>query len=214
MKLREIINEISKSRDRMASRLPVLSLSQPGVEHIETAGIAKDLAKKADKNVHKGTRIFVTGNDGPNLDAEKYQKWLETLRVWLDRGAEINYFLLNPSPKAIKHLVHFITGKQDWKLRVYSVKKSSHVPAATKRLLQDWKTTHFAVFENPPQFWLESRHAPEKTHAEDCYFFPREVAEKSSLPREYREQFDFVIHQCGKPLVVSWQQKKATLKVT
>jgi hypothetical protein len=208
MKLREIIKEISNSHDKMASTLPVLSLNQPGVEHCDHAGIANELFKKADRDVKNGTKIFVTGNDGPNLDGAIYKAWLETLRLWLDRGAEVTYFLLDPSPKALKSLFRLTAEKQEWKLRVYSLKKSLRIPAQTRQMLKEWRTTHFAVFENPAQFWLESRHEPQNTHAEDCYFFPRKVAEKSSLPQEYKQRFELVLHQCGKPLFANTNSNK------
>lgn len=213
MNLREIINEISNSNDRMASKLPVLSLNQRGVKYCDHAGIASDLTRLADKNVRRGTRIFVTGNDGPNLDGKKYAGWIKTLRLWLERGAEINYLLLDPNPSILGHLRRSLSEK-GWKIRIYSVKKSLRVPSEMRQMLKDWRTTHFAVFENPPQFWLESRHKPSEVHAEDCYFFPRKIAEKSSLPKEYKERFELVLHQCAKPLFIgdSISSKKAAFE--
>lgn len=215
MELTEIVREISSWRAKTASALPVLSLNQSGVKRFKTAGIATRLVKEADNNVKSGTKIYVTGNDGPNLNPVLYKKiWISALSDWLDRGASITYFLVSPNPIAIEQLLNLAKAKHKGTLQVFTVKKSSYIPARIKHLLDYWETTHFVVFEKPWQFWLEGSHPKDKVHADLCFFFSKEVAEKSALPLQYKQQLELVLQRHGKLLSIAPDRakKKAVLR--
>lgn len=203
MKIKQALKEVLKSKDDGVIDRPILSLRQRGVVHCRRARIASDLVPKADPNVKAGTKIFVIGNDGPNLDSERYNKsgrnqWLKALKDWLERGADITYFLLNPQRDALIHLRALTNSKHQGKLMVYQKADKSDIPLSVRTMFKEWETTHFAIFEQndkPVQFWYESFHKVGETEAEDCYFFPKAAAQASSLPIRYKRALNKILSE-------------------
>ena len=169
-------------------------------KYFEIATIAHNLSQEADAGVKDGTVISIVGNDLPNVARQDYP-WADCLAKWLERGATIRYFAIQPSEKALARLHELSAKAGNGKLQVkrLSPKVSRHEDAG--KLAQLWRTFHFVVFENEPQFWAEGYHPAVFTEARDCFYFgPKDVA---AVPHyeHCREQFNLMFEKHGEVLV-------------
>lgn len=194
MKAIDAIMRVLEDEDSELESLPVFSLRQPGVVPIPTANIATDLKERVE--IQRGSRAFIVGYDGPNLSADNYP-WIEMLEEWLKKGCEITYLLIKPTERATNALLSLVPSEAAGKLSVYTVSEPSKDSGSAAEFINQWRTFHFGIFEEPRQLWVEGCHEPGVTVAKDCFFFPKGVADKPGLLDVLKSRFEFVIKTCG-----------------
>lgn len=131
------------------------------------AYISKTLCPLIDHHIHGKTVLRITGHDGYSIPKENYD-WLTYMEIWLKRGCHISYLLFDPSDDAVSKLKELACSHSK-QLTIY------HVPAEKKaanakeqQLLEDLRTFHFLLAENPRFIWLERYHPSNSTTAYDC----------------------------------------------
>lgn len=182
-KFLELIGVRSKGSDDVVPRNPfamldlgLSSFGYAGGEYHKTAAIATLMAPLVSKNLKEGSRVRVVGNDSPNLCAEDYP-WKDHLLNWLERGVKVDYLLTAPSQKSLNVLKQLKEKASDHGdgLRVWFVVDDPSTLDALSEVDRQWlerlMETHFAVFENPSQLWLEADHPRESTDANGCVFY-------------------------------------------
>ena len=193
MKAFDAIMQILNEKGFEPDTLPFASLHQEGVVSFPVANIATTLDPNVE--IHPDSKAFIVGNDGPNLTAKDYP-WIGILGKWLHTGCDINYLLLEPSEKTLDVFRPLLKANNPGKLSVYGIDRNAASTEAVA-MIKQWKTFHFAVFENPRQLWVESDHKPQDTEARDCYFFPKEVAKTAGLVDVLKSKFEYILKTCG-----------------
>jgi hypothetical protein len=182
--------------EREPEALPSFSLA--GGLYLREANIGTDLEPLTRDYIGAGSRVQIVGNDGANIFAKDYP-WPGILDLWLSKGCDVDYLLLNPSRYALSVLGK-VAGSHlendDGTLAVFQVKGDCSPTKDVADYLRQWERFHFAVFENPKQLWIESCHEPGRTSASDCYYFNPEEAEKSPLLEVYKSRFEYVVENC------------------
>ena len=169
-------------------------------KYFEIATIAHNLSEEADAGVKAGTIISIVGNDLPNVARQDYP-WADCLEKWMQRGATVRYFAIQPSEKALERLAELAGKAGAGKLQVRRLSPDVTRHEWAGKLAQLWRTFHFVVFENEPQFWAEGYHPAVFTEARDCFYFgPQDVA---AVPHYAHclEQFNLMFEQHGEVLV-------------
>ena len=191
---------------------PLDLLLRSGAKHEKKAFIATTLNELATPHVQAGTRIMVVGNDLPSV-ADAGYVWAHDqnataeraaqeaiLGGWLRKGATLRYFAIAPSPAAVARLRE-VAEKFPGQLELRRLSANAANDSRATRMAQLWRQSHFAVFENKPQLWVECYHPPEKLEAKDCFYFAPELAAASPLYPQYREEFEWMFSQFGDPVI-------------
>lgn len=188
--------------DRTYWPLPVAQVERAeragwGIHH-KVATIATTLRQDAESSVSERTILRVVGNDLPNVADPLYTWSKNCLPDWLQRGVEVRYFALNPSEQAVQNLALL---SENGNLKAKRLAGIEKLDETAKRCSAQWKTFHFAVFENSPQLWVEMSHRPDQKTASDCYYFGPEHAEKLFLYEDCKSDFDHMFDNFGSDLV-------------
>jgi hypothetical protein len=208
MRTNAIVNLVLSNRDSSAAPYSLMALRAPGVQHLKKAFIATTPFLKDNPDVRRGSKIDIVGYDGPNF-GEKYKHWIPVLKTWLETGCDVRYLLLHPGARAKQSLGDLASefNQCGGKLTVFTVKNKPKPPRAISDLLIHWKTFHFAVFDKPRQLWIETYHAPGKTFAKDCYFFPKAAAARPGILDVYKSQLQTVIAEYSRRLIPAQDAK-------
>lgn len=184
--------------------LEATPLRREGRQFFDDAGIVTRLEPQVKLTANSVVRIV--GYDGPSFTPDYI--WLKTLRQWIDEaGCEVRYLLLAPSECALDGIEQ-LRGSllHPERLHVYSIDRNKALDGPTEQLLDEWKTFHFAIIENPDQLWVETNHPVGQKNAKDCFYAPPERAIHSASFVLYRVQFDYIVSEYG---VVIERNKKA-----
>jgi hypothetical protein len=184
------------SNDWEAEPLPLAEVRRGFTQHFEKATIAHNLREVADPHVKAGSILSVVGNDLPNVSSEAYPWASKYLPEWLERGAEVRYFAIQPSAQALAKLFE-LTRRFGAKFQVRVLKVTAQGDPTASRLAAQWRTFHFAVFENAPQLWVEMNHPAGQTEALDCYYFAPDKAKDMPLFETCRRRFNWMFEEFG-----------------
>lgn len=163
------------------------------VEPVPVANIATVLGPKLDKVLADGSRLCVIGYDGAAL-AKKGYPWRRKISKWLMWGCSVDYFMYEPGPgvvKALSQITKHIPSDAG-RLRIFRPKKKNLSPKQQSQI-EELKTFHFAVSENPLTLWIEANHQTSEPRALDCYFFPENAATETGLGQQYLSRFNKLI---------------------
>jgi hypothetical protein len=186
--------------DWEAEPLPFAEARHRYTAHFRRATIAHNLRAVADPFVGGSTTLAVVGNDLPNVADNGYPWATEFLPQWIDRGLTVRYMALAPSDQALVSL-RLLSERFGEKFQVRRVRADLQRDALAANLAQQWKTFHFAVFENEPQLWLEMNHPAGQIVAEDCYYFDPSTARDFPLHASCLRRFNFMFDGFGEPVV-------------
>ena len=165
-----------------------------GAEYIPLANIATHLVPRAEKNFQDKPTMDVVGNDGPGLSTPGYP-WPDDLKRWLaERNCTTRYLLLNPAPESLNSLKKLKKQKGGERLSVFVLKKGIELNGEWADIIKQWETYHFAIFDNPRQMWIETKHEPRTTDARGCYFLSPELSHESGVYDVLRERFEYVVN--------------------
>ena len=191
---------------------PLDLLLRSGAKHEKKAYIATTLDELATPHVQAGTRVMVVGNDLPSVAAPDYvwahdqganaerEAQKAILAAWMQRGATVQYFAIAPSNAAVARLRE-VAKEFPGQLQLRKLSAAAANTPRAARMAQLWRQSHFAVFENKPQLWVECYHPPEQLEAKDCFYFTPELAAASPLYPQYREEFEWMFGEFGEVLI-------------
>ncbi|MEI8341632.1 MAG: hypothetical protein WCH43_08880 [Verrucomicrobiota bacterium] len=177
-------------------------------EQIGKANIATDLGPRASEYIDDAARrgihgrLDVVGFDGPNIAKLDYPWVSEYLEPWISKGLHIRYLLIKPSDGAKTRLTDLIerTKNDEGTLEVHILDTSKAREMSGCDFAEDWERFHFAVFNDPPQLWIENDHPPGETFAEGCVYFSPEKAKDEPLHTLLQSQFDLAWEKMASPL--------------
>jgi hypothetical protein len=79
------------------------------------------------------------------------------------------------------------------------LKASALTDSDAAPLTRQWRTFHFAVFENEPQLWVEMNQPPGQTEAQDCYYFAPDKATGLPLHATCLRRFNWMFAEHAEP---------------
>jgi hypothetical protein len=167
------------------------------VEPIERARIASDLGPRALEHLRNNSNLFVVGYDCPNLTDPSYTEWEEFLAAACARGCGLTYYFGKKNKalidrfRKIAETVKARPGQIQIYMRDHKGQKFSETYA------EQWKTFHFAVFENPKQLWIETNHPEGSTVAFNCYYLAPREASNEPLWDVCKSRFEMVTRECA-----------------
>jgi len=186
---------------------PLDALRRSGAHYESKAYIATTLDKVATPHVGAATRIMVVGNDLPSVADPRYvwahdlQEEKGVLLEWLRKGAVLRYFAVAPTDAAVARLREVAKQFAPGQLQLHQLSAAAANDPRAARLAQLWRQSHFTVFENEPQLWVECYHPPGELKANDCFYFSPELAAASPFYAQYREEFEWMFSQFGEPVL-------------
>lgn len=197
--------EFFMSHDWEPEPLPIIEVRRAfakdpaNSQHFDEAKIATNLGPAADEYVHAGSLVSVVGYDLPNVTAQDYP-WLDRLRTWLGRGARVRYVAQKVSAEALLKL-QSLAAEFPGQFEVRALRAGEEAECQSHKLVEQWKTFHFVVFENEPQLWVEMYHPEGQCEARECYYFAPSRARQMPLYETCRERFNFMFKQHGEVVV-------------
>lgn len=213
----DILDMLFTPDPREQEALPCANLEFAGARYKRVANIATALKDRTrskgegtseecfDDHLRAGSHCWILGNDGANFSPTYSGQWRELLLEWLNRGCDIDYLFVvaDARPGLQTELENLKSASRAFsgKLRAYKLREFPKPTDAAAEYLEQWRTFHFIVSENPTQLWVESYHPEGVTDAEDCYYFAPDVATRSALPTIYKSRFEHVVEHYGLPLV-------------
>jgi hypothetical protein len=173
------------------------------VTPLKRARIATNLAPRAKRYLSKNSNFYVVGYDCPNLTQSSYTKWEEFLVYSCRQGCSFSYYLGKTNPLAIERFreIAKASGARAGQIQVYTRDHKGSVFAES--YANQWRTFHFAVFENPRQLWIETLHPEGKTEAYNCYYLPPSKAKNEGLLDTCKLRFEMVTRECATRTFVS-----------
>lgn len=153
----------------------------------KTASVATQLAPLLSPHVNHQTQITIVGNRGDysalvatktnpkNLNDEK---WISTLRTWLEAKAEIQYLLVAATDNGRAVLQPL--AKEYKNFHLWEITPSDVENDVDKAYITELITFHPILLENSSQklraMWIENDHQPGSFVAKDCEFVaPRDA---------------------------------------
>ena len=171
----------------------------PGVKPLKTAFIATDLGPRAGDHMTKKSHFYVTGYDCPNLHKD-YQAWEDFLVKVCKRGCSFTYFLGKENETTIARFKHIAEASKAKPGQIQIFVRNHEGSPLAESYADQWKTFHFAIFEDPRQLWIETNHPEGQTEAYDCYYLPPKIAKEEPLLDIFKSRLELVIKECcGKP---------------
>ena len=203
---------LRRARELEPPAPPLDLLLRSGAKHEKKAYIATTLNELATPHVKAGTRVMVVGNDLPSVADPKYvwahdqsataerEAQKAILTGWLRKGATLRYFAIAPSDAAVTRL-RKMAEEFPGQIQLRKLSAAAEKDPRAARMAQLWRQSHFALFENEPQLWVECYHPPEQLEAKDCFYFAPELAEASPLYPQYRGEFEWMFGEFGEVLI-------------
>ena len=203
---------LRRARELEPPAPPLDLLLRSGAKHEKKAYIATTLNELATPHVKAGTKVMAVGNDLPSVADPNYV-WAHDQRAtdereaqkailaeWMRKGATVHYFAISPSDAAVARLRE-VAKEFPGQLELRKLSATAANDPRAARMAQLWRQSHFVLFENDPQLWVECYHPPEKLEAKDCFYFAPELAAASPLYPQYREEFEWMFGKFGDVLI-------------
>lgn len=134
-----------------------------------------DLMKRV--TLSDDTTISIVGGRCANIDDDKYP-WMKRLRAWLSSGATIRYLLIEPTQASKAKLELLRSDFPDKFTPFYIDDVAAIEDNEIRRLMEESRTTHFTLFNNPKLIWLEGNHPNGSKTAFNCEFVDEKRAER------------------------------------
>lgn len=163
------VNARSAKRKEVDRLSQYEDMSQP--ISIPTATIAKDLKPLFENIVCRGTLIEIVG-DGFYSHSPNKKYWKKCLKSWLDAGAAIDYFLIDPQPNSVSELIN-IFEDVDGEARIFVVDTTS-VVGEISEIAALFQTLHPVLVRNSSEVWvwLERYHPRNSCYSYGNLFLP------------------------------------------
>ena len=157
------------------------------------AGIASVMIPLVSAHRTKDSTVYIVGSDGEYACGNP--QWPNGLESWLAEGNRVSYLLIDPTEAAIK-IFRRIQDQYPDHFRFTAANSSSvRDKPRVSELIHKYETFHFALFDNPPQMWIEGSHPRKSPVAYNCEYLPPKEA--ATDPRFYRFKDNFLLVQHG-----------------